>query len=72
MLELAETVKDVAASSSEIVYEALPIDDPKQRQPDIRLARELLGWAPELSLREGLRRTIEHSGAEQLVGGGSS
>ena len=69
LLELAETVKDVAGSSSEIVYEALPIDDPQQRQPDIRLARELLGWAPEVSLREGLRRTIEQSGVELLVGG---
>ena len=72
LLELAETVKDVAASSSEIVYEALPIDDPKQRQPDIRLARELLGWAPEVSLREGLQLTIERSGVELLVGGSPS
>jgi len=67
--ELAETVLRVTGSPSEIVYEALPIDDPQQRQPDIRLARELLGWAPEVSLREGLRRTIEQSGVELLVGG---
>jgi len=72
LLELAETVKGVTASSSEIVFEALPVDDPKQRQPDITLARELLGWSPEVSLREGLERTIEQSGAEVLVGGGSS
>ena len=72
LLELAETVKGVTASSSEIVFEALPVDDPKQRQPDITLARELLGWTPEVSLREGLERTIEQSGAEVLVGGGSS
>jgi len=72
LLELAETVKAVTASSSEIVFEALPVDDPKQRQPDITLARELLGWSPEVSLREGLERTIEQSGAEVLVGGGSS
>ena len=46
-------------SRSEIVYEALPTDDPQIRQPDISLARELLGWQPEVDLREGLRRTIE-------------
>jgi dTDP-glucose 4,6-dehydratase len=71
LLELAETVKEVTGSSSEIVFEALPVDDPRQRQPDITLARELLGWSPEVSLREGLQRTIEQSGAEVLVGGGS-
>jgi dTDP-glucose 4,6-dehydratase len=71
LLELAETVKEVTSSTAEIVFEALPEDDPKQRQPDITLARELLGWSPEVSLREGLQRTIEQSGAEVLVGGGS-
>ncbi len=45
---------------SEIVFEALPIDDPQVRQPDITRARELLGWEPEVDVREGLRRTIEH------------
>src|SRR6476620_8570023 len=69
LLELAETVKGVTASSSEIVYEALPEADPKQRKPDISLARELLGWSPEVPLREGLQRTIEQSGVELLVGG---
>src|SRR5437660_5772353 len=68
LLELAETVKEVTGASSEIVFEALPVDDPKQRQPDITLARELLGWSPEVSLREGLQRTIEESGIELLVG----
>jgi UDP-glucuronate decarboxylase len=72
LVELAETVKDVAESSSEIVFEALPEDDPKQRKPDIALARELLGWSPEVPLREGLRRTIEASGAEILIGGSSA
>jgi dTDP-glucose 4,6-dehydratase len=72
LLELAETVKDVTASSSEIVYEALPVDDPRQRKPDITLARELLGWSPEVSLREGLQLTIEQSGVELLVGGNPS
>ena len=71
LLELAETVKEVTGSSSEIVFEALPVDDPRQRRPDISLARELLGWAPEVPLREGLRRTIEDSGVELLVGGGA-
>ncbi len=70
LLELAETVKELTDSGSEIVYEALPTDDPKQRRPDVSLARELLGWAPEVSLREGLQRTIEQSGVELLIGGG--
>ncbi len=71
LLELAGIVMELTGSSSEIVYEALPIDDPKQRKPDIALARELLGWTPEVSLRDGLERTIVGSGAELLVGGGS-
>ena len=62
LLELAETVKEVTGSSSEIVFEALPVDDPKQRRPNIALARELLGWSPEVALREGLERTIERVG----------
>ncbi|HEU0250058.1 MAG TPA: GDP-mannose 4,6-dehydratase, partial [Solirubrobacteraceae bacterium] len=68
LLELAEAVNEVTGATSEIVYEALPTDDPKQRRPDITLAKELLGWAPEVSLRDGLRRTIESAGIEQLVG----
>jgi dTDP-glucose 4,6-dehydratase len=68
LLELAETVKQLTESDSELIYEALPVDDPKQRKPDITLARELLGWSPEVSLREGLQRTIEQSGVELLVG----
>ncbi len=68
LLELAHAVIEVTGSRSEIVYEALPIDDPKVRQPDITLAREILGWEPEIDLREGLRRTIEQSGVEALVG----
>ena len=71
LLELAEIIKELTGSSSELVFEALPVDDPKQRKPDITLAGELLGWSPEVSLREGLARTIEQSGAELLVGGGS-
>jgi len=68
LLELAHAVIEVTGSRSEIVYEALPTDDPKVRQPDITLAREILGWEPEIDLREGLRRTIEQSGVEALVG----
>jgi dTDP-glucose 4,6-dehydratase len=69
LLELAETVQEVTGSTSEIVYEALPVDDPKQRKPDITLAGELFGWAPQVGLREGLQRTIDQSGIELLVGG---
>ncbi len=68
LLELAEAVIEVTGSSSEIIFEALPTDDPQVRQPDITLAREILGWEPEISLREGLRRTIERSGKQALVG----
>ncbi len=58
LLELAETVIRVTGSESEIVFEALPIDDPQVRQPDITRARQILGWEPEVALDEGLRRTI--------------
>jgi dTDP-glucose 4,6-dehydratase len=68
LLELAETVVEVTGSRSEIVFEALPTDDPQVRQPDISLARQLLSWAPEVELREGLQRTIEQAGAEALIG----
>jgi dTDP-glucose 4,6-dehydratase len=68
LLELAKTVIEVTESRSEIVFEALPVDDPKVRQPDITRAKELLGWEPQIDLREGLRRTIEAAGIERLVG----
>ncbi len=58
LLELAETVIRLTNSESEIVFEALPVDDPHVRQPDITRARELLGWEPRVSLEEGLLRTI--------------
>jgi dTDP-glucose 4,6-dehydratase len=58
ILELAETVLRITGSGSEIVYEALPEDDPQQRQPDITRARQVLGWQPEIELEEGLRRTL--------------
>jgi nucleoside-diphosphate-sugar epimerase len=57
VLELAELVIELTGSSSEILYEPLPVDDPTQRCPDITLARTVLGWEPEVDLREGLRRT---------------
>jgi dTDP-glucose 4,6-dehydratase len=60
LLDLAKMIIELTESRSEIVYEALPIDDPQVRQPDITRARQLLGWEPEVDVREGLRRTIEH------------
>jgi dTDP-glucose 4,6-dehydratase len=68
LLELAEAVIEVTGSGSEIIYEALPTDDPKVRRPDTTLAREILGWEPTISLREGLRRTIDQSGKRALIG----
>jgi nucleoside-diphosphate-sugar epimerase/intein/homing endonuclease len=68
LLELAEAVIDVAGARSEIVYEALPVDDPQVRQPDITRAKQLLGWEPEVELRDGLQRTVEQAGVERLVG----
>jgi dTDP-glucose 4,6-dehydratase len=59
ILELARTVLEVTGSSSEIAFEPLPEDDPTQRQPDITLAREVLGWEPQVQLKEGLTRTYE-------------
>jgi len=70
LLELAEIVKQATGSSSEVVHEALPTDDPRQRRPDITLAQQQLRWSPEVSLREGLEQTIEQAGVELLVGGG--
>jgi dTDP-glucose 4,6-dehydratase len=60
VVELAELVLELTGSSSELRYLPLPEDDPKTRKPDITRARELLGWQPEISLREGLSRTIEY------------
>jgi dTDP-glucose 4,6-dehydratase len=71
LLQLSEAVIDVTGSSSEIVFEALPTDDPKQRQPDITLARQILDWQPTIDLRSGLRLTVEQSGTERLLGLGA-
>ena len=66
LLELAETVIKVTGSKSEIVYEALPVDDPQVRQPDITRARQLLGWEPQVPLEDGLRRMLETNERESL------
>jgi len=58
LLEMAQAVVELTESRSKIVFEALPVDDPKVRQPDIARARDLLGWEPEISVRWGLERTI--------------
>jgi dTDP-glucose 4,6-dehydratase len=60
MLELARIVKRVTGSSSEIEFCPLPQDDPKQRRPDTTRAKEILGWAPAISLEDGLTRTLEY------------
>jgi dTDP-glucose 4,6-dehydratase len=64
MLELAQTVLRVTGSTSEIAFEALPMDDPQVRRPDISRAREVLGWQPEIDLEEGLRRWLAAFGRE--------
>jgi dTDP-glucose 4,6-dehydratase len=68
VLDLAQKVRDVTGSSSEIVHEPLPVDDPMRRRPDITLAGEVLGWRPEVDLREGLARTYEWFGRERERG----
>jgi dTDP-glucose 4,6-dehydratase len=69
ILELAEAVIRVTGSTSRIVYEALPQDDPTQRRPDITLARALLGWEPAVSLEDGLRLTLEGMRGRTLLPG---
>jgi UDP-glucuronate decarboxylase len=60
MLQLAELAIQLTGSQSRIVHLPLPADDPKQRRPDITLARRILGWEPQVPLEEGMRRTIEY------------
>ncbi|HVF32918.1 MAG TPA: UDP-glucuronic acid decarboxylase family protein [Acidimicrobiales bacterium] len=60
ILELAKLAIEVTGSSSEIVFEPRPVDDPTQRKPDLTLARSTLGWEPTVELREGLERTAEY------------
>ena len=59
MLELAEKVLALTGSTSELQFDPRPVDDPMQRQPDLTLARSVLGWEPEITLDEGLARTTE-------------
>src|SRR5690242_7259393 len=66
LLELAQKVIEATGSRSEIVFEALPVDDPKVRQPDITRARQLLGWEPQVSLEDGLRRMLQANSRESL------
>ena len=60
MIELAEAVRDLTGARSELVDRPLPADDPRQRQPDVRLTREQLGWETKIPMREGLKPTIGH------------
>ena len=60
ILELAKYVINLTSSKSKLIHKPLPQDDPKQRQPDIRLAKENLNWEPKIELNDGLKRTIEH------------
>jgi dTDP-glucose 4,6-dehydratase len=65
-VELARKVIEATGATSEIVFEALPVDDPKVRQPDITRARQLLGWEPQVSLEDGLRRMLQANSRESL------
>jgi dTDP-glucose 4,6-dehydratase len=67
LLEMAKLVVELTEARSEIVFEALPVDDPQVRQPDITRARDLLGWEPEVELRDGLRVTIDFA-VKELAG----
>jgi len=60
VLELAQLIVRLAGSQSQIAFRSLPVDDPKQRRPDITHARNLLGWQPEVPLEDGLARTLEY------------
>ena len=60
ILELAQKIKELANSKSEIIFKPLPKDDPERRKPDIALAKKLFNWHPKIELEEGLKRTIEY------------
>ena len=60
VLEFAERINRICNSNCEIIFEDLPVDDPKVRQPDIARAREILGWAPKMDLDQGLELTIQY------------
>jgi dTDP-glucose 4,6-dehydratase len=67
LLELADVIQRMTGTTSELVYEGLPEDDPKVRQPDIARAREILDWEPKVALEEGLRRTLESLGVTAVA-----
>ena len=67
LLDLAERIQKLTGTTSEIVFEGLPVDDPKVRKPDITRAREILGWEPKVTLDEGLRRTLESLGVTPVA-----
>ena len=60
ILELAKKILELSSSNSEFIFKTLPADDPRQRKPDITLARDILGWEPEVELEEGLKKTIAY------------
>jgi UDP-glucuronate decarboxylase len=60
VIDLAKRVIELTGSRASIAFLPLPADDPKQRQPDIRLARELLHWEPSVGIDDGLQKTIEY------------
>jgi len=66
--ELAEKVVDITGSKSRISYKPLPGDDPKQRRPDISLAKKMLDWEPQVQLEEGLKKTIAYFEQKLLKG----
>jgi UDP-glucuronate decarboxylase len=68
MLELAETVISIVGSRSKVVFLPLPADDPKQRQPDITLAKSELGWEPKVGLKDGLKETVTYFKTTLQVG----
>ncbi|MCB0858685.1 MAG: SDR family oxidoreductase [Solirubrobacterales bacterium] len=68
LLQLANAVIEASGAESKIAFEPLPTDDPQVRQPNIDRAKELLGWEPTVPLSEGLKKTIEQSGRDRLIG----
>ncbi len=68
LLQLANAVIEASGAESKIAFEPLPTDDPQVRQPNIDRAKDLLGWEPTVPLSEGLKKTIEQSGRDRLIG----
>jgi dTDP-glucose 4,6-dehydratase len=68
LLEMANLIIELTGARSDIHFEPLPVDDPQVRQPDITRATDLLGWAPQVDLADGLRQTIDHYQSAVLAG----